>query len=106
MLPDYLRRATKDIIRDKFFFVFLDSLFFHLNDFSLCVPVINHTKAKIIQMNVLYFYLALLEHVYTLASDYEMVSVTPFLLSAPRPRSTGETFPPGLMISREQHPSL
>ena len=34
--------------------------------------------------------------------------VTPFLLWAPRPqsRSTGETFPPGPMFSRGEHPSL
>ena len=31
------------------------------------VLAINHTQAKILQMNVLYLYLALLEHVYSLA---------------------------------------
>ena len=40
--------------------------------------MINHTQAKIIQINVLYFYLALLEQVYSLAlrPQYEMVSYT------------------------------
>ena len=50
------------------------------------VPAINHTQAKIIQMNVLYFYLALLEHVYSLALRLQLRDgVPPFLLSAPRP---------------------
>ena len=35
----------------------------------------GHTQAKIIQMTVLFFYLAPLERVYSLASNYEMVSV-------------------------------